>query len=40
MVKSGRNNGGSGENACLLDGCAQDGRDEGGENDTFLYLGS
>jgi hypothetical protein len=39
MAKNGRNNGGSGENAQLLDGCAQDRRDEGGEDDNILYFG-
>ena len=36
-VKRGRNNGGSGENARLLDGCARDEREEGGEDTSFLY---
>ena len=39
LAKNGHNNGGSGENACLLDECAQDGREEGGEDDSFLYFG-
>ena len=35
MVKSSRNNGGSGQNACL---CARDGREEEGEDGaSFLY---
>ena len=36
MVKSGRNNGGIGENMSLLDGCASDGREEGGEDNNIL----
>ena len=35
-VKSSRNNGGIGENMRLLDGCASDGREEGGEDNNIL----
>ena len=40
MVKNGRNNGGSGENEPMLDECARNGTEEGGEDDLCFVLWS
>ena len=39
-MKRGRNNGGSGENEPMLDECARNGREEGGEDDRCFVLRS